>query len=64
MNSRNLLDRLSTNLSLISNKIETENASNNQSLNIILETPFLEVLNKIFKYNLVNTNKLNSNFSP
>lgn len=62
MNSRNLHDRLSTNLSLISNKIEIENASNNQSLNIILETPFLEVLNKIFKYNLVNTNKLSSNF--
>jgi len=62
MNSRNLQDRLSTNLSLISNKIEIENASNNQSLNIILETPFLEVLNKIFKYNLVNTNKLSSNF--
>lgn len=62
MNSRTLLDKLSTNLGLISSKIEIENANNNQSLNIFFETPFLEVLNKIFKYNLVNTNELSSNF--
>lgn len=62
MNSRTLLDKLSTNLGLISSKIEIENANNNQSLNILFETPFLEILNKIFEYNLINTNKLSSNF--
>ncbi|CAM4344034.1 SMEK domain-containing protein [Flavobacterium terrigena] len=62
MNSRALNDRLSTNLSILKNKIEIENASNNLSLNLLLETTFLEILNLIFGYNCSNTNKRKTNF--
>jgi len=63
MNLRILHDKLSTNLGLIKNKIDLENTSNNQSLNVIVETPFLEILNAIYNYSLKNTNLLKSNFT-
>lgn len=62
MNLRTLHDKLSTNLSLAKNKIEIENSSNNQSLNILFESVFLEILNIIFEYKFVNANLKGSNF--
>ncbi|PKP14990.1 MAG: hypothetical protein CVU07_12065, partial [Bacteroidetes bacterium HGW-Bacteroidetes-23] len=62
MNLRELHDKLSTNLGLLKNKIEIENAANNQSLNTLLETTFLQILNIIYNYNSINANSLKSNF--
>lgn len=63
MNSRNLQDRLSTNLSILKNKIELENASNNLSLNLLLESTFLDILNLIYGFDCSNTNSRKSNFA-
>lgn len=63
MNNRTLHDKLSTNLSILKNKIEIENATNNLSLNILLETTFLKIFNLVFNYNCENTNKFKSTFS-
>jgi len=57
MNSRILYDRVSSNLALITNKLDIENANNNQSFNLILEILFLEVLNKIYECNLFKISK-------
>lgn len=62
MSLRIIQDKLSTNLGLIKNKIEIENSSNNQSLNVIVESSFLEILNIIYGYELENPNALKSNF--
>lgn len=62
MNLRNLNNKLSTNLGIISSKIELENSVNDQSLNILLENPLLEILNFIYNYKLVNANSIGRNF--
>lgn len=62
MNLRNLNNKLSTNLGMISSKIELENSVNDQSLNILLENPLLEILNFIYNYKLVNANSIGRNF--
>ena len=49
-NLRNLNNKLTTNLGLISSKIALENSVNDQSLNILLENPLLEILNFIYNY--------------
>jgi hypothetical protein len=59
---RNLNDKLNTNLGLIGSKIELENSVNDQSLNILLETPLLDILNLVFSYKLENTNLIEKNF--
>lgn len=63
MNLRDINDKLSTNLGLIINKLKIENSSNNLSLNVILETPFLDIINIIYGYKLVNSNLIQSNFT-
>ncbi|ESU28678.1 hypothetical protein FLJC2902T_12690 [Flavobacterium limnosediminis JC2902] len=62
MNIRGLHDRISTGLGTLKNKVEIESANNEHSLNILLETTFLNVLNVLFDYNLVNANLLSRNF--
>lgn len=59
---RNLNDKLNTNLGLIRSKIEFENSVNDQSLNILLETPLLDVINLTYNYKLENTNLIDKNF--
>lgn len=61
-NLRNLNNKLTTNLGLISSKIALENSVNDQSLNILLENPLLEILNFIYNYKLVNANSIGKNF--
>lgn len=63
MNIRTLHDRLSSNLGMLVHKVDIENAANNQSLNVLLETPFLKILNALYDLELVNSNLLTSNFS-
>ena len=59
---RNLNDKLSTNLGLIRNKIELENSVNDQSLNILLESPLLDILNLTYNFKLINSNSIDKNF--
>lgn len=62
MNTRGLLDQISTGLGTLKNKIEIENSNNENSINVQIETVFLKILNILFDYNLVNTNLISRNF--
>jgi len=61
MNIRILLDRLSSNLAILSNKLVIDNSNNDFSLNIQLETTFFKILNVVYGYNLENANLLKAN---
>ena len=61
-NLRNLNNKLITNLGLISSKIALENSVNDQSLNILLENPLLEILNFSYNYKLLNATSIGKNF--
>jgi hypothetical protein len=60
-NIRLLLNRLSANLGTIREMISIENSVNDQSLNLLLETKMLEILNITFGYNLINANLIDKN---
>jgi len=59
---RLLIDNISTNLAIASQKVCIENSANNQSLNLFLETTYLKLFNTINGTQLVNANKLGKNF--
>ncbi|MEC4004899.1 SMEK domain-containing protein [Flavobacterium sp. SUN052] len=62
MNLRDLRNKISFSFAAIKAMIEMENKVNNMSLNTVLETPFLEILNKCYGYDLENANKIKHNY--
>ncbi len=62
MNSKALLNNLSTKLSILSEKVAIENSVADFSLNIFLENTFIKILNVTYDYALVNPNHIDKNF--
>ncbi len=62
MNVRNLLDSLSTRLEIIKGKLKLENSVNDLSYNIYLEGTYINILNEVYGYQLVNANMIQHNF--
>lgn len=62
MTSRDLRNKISFSFATIKAMTEQENKSNDMSLNIILETPFLKILNICYGYGLENANSIKHNY--
>ena len=56
MQIENLINEIATNLSIIIYQVKLKNKANLNDINTLLETPFKDILNIIYDYNLINLN--------
>lgn len=56
MKIENIINEISTNLSIIIYQVKLKNKANLNDINTLLETPFKDILNIIYDYDLVNLN--------
>jgi hypothetical protein len=62
MNITTLFDNLSTKLGLLKAKRGIENSTNEYSLNQKLENTFIQILNIVYKSNILNANEIKTNY--
>lgn len=62
MNIRGVNDHISSSLAVVMSKVAIGNNVNDYGINIQLETVYLDILNVMYDFNLVNANLIKRNF--